>query len=526
MPKIKKAYLVGGGVASLATAVYLIRDGGVAGKNITIIDEGKLLGGALDSTLQRDGSHLMRGGRMFEEHYGCTYDLLSEIPSLDNEGRSVKDEILIFNKKHRTYSQARLVKNGKKLDMKSLGLSDKDRADFVRLLATPEKLIENKRIDEWFDESFFKTNFWYFYCTTFAFETWHSLIELKRYFLRFMHLFPGDGLRHLTGVWRTPLNQYDSIVMPLEKWLTEKGVKFIKEAKVTDVKFEDDDNKKRVVEIIYTKGNKNEKISLVKGDICTVTIGSMTADSSVGSMTEAPRLETGKKDGAWKLWEKIAKESKEFGRPSVFDSHVDDSKWESFSMTFNNSLFFDLLEEYSGNEAGTGGLVTFTDSNWLMSIVLAHQPYFRGQPKNVNVCWGYGLFPDAIGNYVNKKMSECTGEEIMIELLGHLKFKKHQKEIIESCNNVPAMMPYITSQFLVRKEGDRPEVVPKNSANFAFLGQYVEIPDDCVFTVEYSVRAAQIAVQELLGLKNIVTPLYKGHHNPKVMYDAYKTLHE
>jgi oleate hydratase len=51
------------------------------------------------------------------------------------------------------------------------------------------------------------------------------------------------------------------------------------------------------------------------------------------------------------------------------------------------------MEQFTGNPAGTGGLVTFADSNWLMSIVLAHQPHFLNQPPGVEVFWGYGLVP-------------------------------------------------------------------------------------------------------------------------------------
>ena len=48
------------------------------------------------------------------------------------------------------------------------------------------------------------------------------------------------------------------------------------------------------------------------------------------------------------------------------------------------------MQRFSGNEAGTGGLVSFKDSNWLMSIVLAHQPHFANQPADVQVFRGYG----------------------------------------------------------------------------------------------------------------------------------------
>ena len=155
------------------------------------------------------------------------------------------------------------------------------------------------------------------------------------------------------------------------------------------------------------------------------------------------------------------------------------------------------MEQFSGNEAGTGGLVTFKDSNWLMSIVLAHQPHFADQPADVQVFWGYALFPDRIGDFVAKPMAECTGAEILHELCGHLRF---DPDTVATANCIPCRMPYITSMFMPRLRADRPLPVPAARRNLAFVSQFVEIPDDVVFTVEYSVRAAQMAVYALLGV--------------------------
>ncbi|WP_328394158.1 oleate hydratase [Nocardia sp. NBC_00416] len=164
------------------------------------------------------------------------------------------------------------------------------------------------------------------------------------------------------------------------------------------------------------------------------------------------------------------------------------------------------------------------DSNWLATIVLNHQPHFREQPSDTFVWWGYALFPDKPGNTVDKPMAACTGREILEEVLSHLAIDKRER-IIENSIVIPALMPYITSQFLVRARGDRPEVVPAGSTNLAFIGQYAEAPDDVVFTVEYSVRTAQVAVATLLGLDTQPQPVYKGKHNPKVLVEALETLH-
>ncbi|MDO9324904.1 MAG: oleate hydratase [Methanoregula sp.] len=518
------AYLIGGGIASLASAAYLIRDGHIGGSSITIYEELDLDGGSLDGKGTPEEGYLMRGGRMIEEHYGCTFDLFGFIPSLTDPSKTVYDEILAFNKDHKTRALARLIAGGKKVDMTQLGFSTSDRLDLIKLMALPEESLGIQRIVDYFSPDFFKTNFWYFYCTTFAFEPWHSLVELKRYLLRFVHLFPNDGLKALTGVWRTPYNQYDSMVLPLTRWLKEQGVIFEHNVRVTDLDFIHTAAGKTVETIHLLREGKPQAIPVGNNDLVFVTNGSMTAGSSLGSMDSAPVPGTKKDGGSWMLWETIARHNPEFGRPSVFDDHIDDSKWESFTVTFYNPMFFSLMEKFTGNAAGTGGLVTIKDSNWLMSVVLAHQPHFLNQPENVQVCWGYGLFPDAQGNFVKKKMSECTGREILIELLSHLRFTENSETILSSSKCIPCMMPFITSQFLPRTRGDRPLVVPRGCANIAFIGQYCEIPDDVVFTVEYSVRSAQTAVYSLLHLDKEVTPMYKGQYDIGVLYDATRTL--
>jgi oleate hydratase len=81
-------------------------------------------------------------------------------------------------------------------------------------------------------------------------------------------------------------------------------------------------------------------------------------------------------------------------------------------------------------------------------------------------------------------------------------------------------MPYITSMFMPRAKSDRPLPVPASSRNLAFVSQFVEIPDDVVFTVEYSVRAAQMAVYQLLRLRREVPPVTRHDRSIRVILDS------
>jgi oleate hydratase len=252
----------------------------------------------------------------------------------------------------------------------------------------------------------------------------------------------------------------------------------------------------------------------------------MVEASSLGTMESAPVLKGKSTGGSWTLWDKIAARQPQLGCPANFANHVEESKWLSFTTTFRDPLFFRLVRDLTGNVPGEGGLITFPESGWLASIVLPHQPHFLGQPPDVEVLWGYGLFVDKAGNLVTKPMSACSGREIMQEIIDHLGIGEHTEKILETCTCIPCMMPFITSQFLRRTKGDRPQVVPEHSKNLAFIGQFCELPEDVVFTVEYSVRSAQTAVYSLLGMNRTPPPVYKGKYDPRVLLNAFRTLHD
>jgi len=499
-----KAFLIGGGIGSLAAAAFLIRDGKVSGESISILEAGPLMGGSLDGAGDASNGYSMRGGRMLTtDNYECTWDLFRSIPSLTDQGKTVYDETIEFNERHKSNAMARLVDRRRaKVPVGSMGFSMRDRLELVKLSQTDEVTLAASRITDWLSPGFFESEFWFMWSTTFAFQPWHSAVEFKRYLLRFVLEF--SRIETLAGVKRTVYNQYDSLVRPLQKWLVGQGVTTTNDCTVTALDHKSEDGRFRVTGIHCVKHNKSYVLPVEEDDLVFLQNGSMTDASSLGSMTSAPAKLTKRDSEGWVIWEKLAETLPNFGRPAVFNSCVAQSNWESFTVTLKDSTFFEQIEKFSGNEAGTGGLITFKDSNWLMSIVLAFQPHFLNQPVNVQVFWGYSLFPDRIGNFVPKAMEDCTGAEILKELCGHLRF---DRESLDSANCIPCAMPYITSMFMPRAVGDRPLPVPSGSKNFAFVSQFVEIPDDVVFTVEYSVRAAQMAVYQLLGVNRQVPPV-------------------
>ena len=331
----RKAYLVGGGLASMAAAAYLVRDCRFPGKQITIYEGMHILGGSNDGIGTPEKGFVCRGGRMLnEETYENFWELFSSIPSLRQPGRSVTEEILDFDHAHPTCAKARLVdKDGNILDVKSMGFNQADRMALLKLLMTDEKKLDNLTIQDWFKETphMFETNFWYMWQTTFAFQKWSSLYEFRRYMNRM--IFEFSRIETLEGVTRTPLNQYDSVIRPLESYLRKAGVSFMENCEVTDIDFEDGHGitartlylKRKVEDTDDTGENGDavkdsyvfETVQLEKNDICIMTNACMTDSATLGDFhTPAPAPE--QKPISGELWAKVAAKKPGLGNPEPF----------------------------------------------------------------------------------------------------------------------------------------------------------------------------------------------------------------
>ena len=368
----------------------------------------------------------------------------------------------------------------------------------TRVLGLSEKALGARRIDEMFGEHFLQTNFWQMWRTTFAFQKWHSAAELRRYFLRFVQEF--DRIDTLSGVRRTKYNQYDSMVVPLQRWLMAQGVEVRFGTRVTDVDFTGPHQPRRATRLHIEDPDGTSTIELGHNDCTFITIGSITADTTYGGNDTVPVLIRNRVDHGWSLWEEIAKKAPDFGRPNTFYANIDENKWESFTLTMRSDTLLGRISEYTGNEPGPGALMTWIESGWHLSIVVPSQPHFPGQKDKTYTLWGYGFEIDNDGDYVTKKMSQATGTEILTELVHQLGFEDILDEVLATTDVTTVMMPYASALFSRRVPADRPKVVPDGAQNYAFLGQFTELPGDVVFTVEYSVHGAMHAVYTLLNV--------------------------
>lgn len=532
----KKAYIVGTGIAGLSTAGFLIKDAKMDPSKIIFLEKDDIAGGALDGKLLSDMGYVARGGRETGHHFEVLWDLLSVIPSREDPEMSILDDLYYTNLDDPNFSHCRVTKNqGERYDNGKFNLSKDVIKEITHLIMTPDEKLQDVSVEEVFSDEFLESDFWTFYRTMFAFENWHSVLELKLYINRFIHHVA--GLPDLSALQFTRYDQYESIVVPMMNWLKDKGVRTEYNYNVEDIDFIITDDKKVATKIIAkdAKTGLDKSIDLTENDMVFITTGSIVESSAYGTNDQAPDINIDE-ENSFKLWKNLSAKSPEFGKPEVFTSDVDKTNWESATVTVKSKAIAEYIENitkrspYTGNVV-TGGIVTALDSNWLMSWTINRQGQYIGQPKDEIAVWVYALFTDKEGDYVKKPMKYCTGEEIAKEWLFHLGVPESEIEsLAKETSTIPVFMPYITAQFMPRSFGDRPYVVPKHAVNFAFLGQFVETLDDpgrdTVFTTEYSARCAMEAVYVLTGVEKKVPEVFASRYDIRYLLAGASALND
>ncbi|TOZ08134.1 oleate hydratase [Leuconostoc pseudomesenteroides] len=524
----KSAYIVGSGLAGLSAAVFLIRDGQMKGEAIHILEELPLAGGSLDGIARPNVGFVTRGGREMENHFECLWDLYRSIPSLEIPGASYLDEYYWLDKDDPNSSNCRLIYDrGNRVPDDGDYTLGKSSQEIIKLIMTPEAKLGTQTIEDYFSDAFFESNFWTYWATMFAFEKWHSAVEMRRYAMRFIHHI--DGLPDFSALKFNKYNQYDSMVLPLIHYLEDHGVDVQFDTTVDNIIVDFDNGQKVAKSLELTVSGQHETRPLTANDLVFVTNGSITESTTYGSHFE-PAPVTNEPGGSWQLWENLAAQSDEFGHPSVFYQDLPAKSWfVSATATIENTEIDPYIERLTKRDLhdgkiNTGGIITITDSNWLMSFAVHRQPHFKTQKPNETTVWIYGLYSDVPGNYVKKTIVDCCGEEITQELLYHLgvpESKIQQLSKQESINTVPVYMPFITSYFMPRVMGDRPKVVPDGSVNLAFIGNFAESPSrDTVFTTEYSVRTAMEAVYSLLDVERGVPEVFNSIYDIRELLRA------
>lgn len=545
----KKAIMIGAGLSNMAAAVYLIQEGKWSGDQITFY--------ALDNYGSNDGSptkdvkddywnknhpmenqkgYIARGGRMLNYRtYVDLMDLLDRIPSMTEPGLTAAEDTRQFDAAHPTYDKARLLTGGQGIvDGGKLGLNNKSRKLLTQLIMMPdsqEEKLDNITIADYFKDNteFFESNFWFMWETTFAFRTRSSAQELRRYMHQMIYEF--TQIEHLVGVNRTRYNQYESIMKPLINYLKNEGCHIVLNRRVVDWKFKDSKMQDEItvtgLHMVNTKTDENEFIPVDDDTAVIFTNGSITDSATLGDFN-TPASENMDYGAASSLWKKASDHFYNLGNPDKFFADRDASEWVSFTLTTKNHLFLNEITRITTQEPGnalnsfisTEPVTPLGQKDVTMSIVVHHQPHFTSQKPNETVLWGYFLYPRRHGKIIDKPYIEMTGKEMLQELIGQLSkvdpgpinISNKEEEIMDSVINcIPVYMPYASALFNNRAKSDRPKVIPKNSTNLAFTGEFVEQPYQMIFTENSAVRSGEIAAFHFAGIpmsRLVKTPRY------------------
>ena len=528
----KSAYIIGTGLAGLSAAFYLVRDGQMKGEHIHLLEKLDLAGGSCDGRKDVTKGFYMRGGREMDNHFECMWDMFRSVPSIETPNVSVLDEYYWLNKHDPNYSLCRATINcGEDAHTdKMFKLDRKSALALSKLFITPEKELENKKISDVLPDSFWETNFWLYWQTMFAFQKWSSALEMKRYLCRYVHHI--DGLPDFSALRFTKYNQYESMILPLTKYLESNGVKIEYGIDVKNVIFESKQNKKVATQIIYENKGIEKTIDLIEDDLVFITNGCCTDTSCYGDQNNAPDLSKIKNGNgeSWDLWKNIASQASngEFGNPDKFCGNVDLTNWMSATIEVSDENIIKHIinickRDPRKGKVTTGGIVTVKDSteNWYLSWTINRQPQFKSQNKNSILVWVYALNTTKQGNFIEKAIKTCTGKEICEEWLYHIGIPTNEIEkYADKCNTTTCYMPYINAFFQPREEKDRPLVVPKESINFAFVGQFAETPRDTIFTTEYSIRTGMEAVYTLLKIDRAVPEVWGSKYDVRELLKA------
>ncbi len=530
----KNAYIIGTGLAGLSAAFYLVRDAQVPGNQIHLLEKIDLAGGSCDGRKDITKGFYMRGGREMDNHFEVMWDMFKDVPSIETEGVSVLDEYYWLNKEDPNYSLCRASQNrgeNAHTDGK-FNLDKKSAMALTKLFLTSEDELEGKKISDVLPDSFWSTNFWLYWQTMFAFQKWSSALEMKRYLCRYVHHI--DGLPDFSALRFTKYNQYESMILPLVKYLENHGVSIEFGMDVQNVLIDTDGNGRKVAkEIVVLKDGVEDSIPLTEDDLVFITNGCCTDTSCYGDQNTAPDL-SGIEDGkgeSWDMWRRIAGQAShgEFGNPEAFCSDTEATNWMSATVETSNEEIIQHIMHVCKRDprrgrVTTGGIVTVKDSteNWYLSWTINRQPQFKSQDKKSVLVWLYALNTNRPGNFMPKAMRECTGKEVCEEWLYHIGIPEDRIEELasEACNTTTCYMPYINAFFQPRKNSDRPHVVPDGAVNFAFIGQFAETPRDTIFTTEYSIRTGMESVYTLMNVDRAVPEVWGSQYDIRELLRA------
>lgn len=477
----KNAYITGGGLSALASALYLIRDCGMKPSNVHIFTNTEYKQG--DET---NGYICHRSKIINEKNSMNFFDLLSEVHSLDIPDLTVCDEILNIYRATPSLRHITFIDDEKNVvDISKIRLDKVHRSTIIRLMQEKKENIQNMPVHEAFPNDFFTSHFWKLISAAYGFSSESSAYELVN---AITHM---DDI--LSGTLPGEFDRHEEIIEPLKEHLKKLGADVRERAVVTDIDFENG----KADAVHFTDNAVRKTVYLNDGDICIFPTDEMAECEAYGSFNEsAPRLFT----APYQLWERLAEKHPAFKNPSVLFDDMDENMSEEFTITLSNHLLPELIDKVTCGALGTDGVIVLDNSNWKMTICAVGPSYFKNQSEDIAILWGTATRFDRDGERSGKPMTDCSGAEILYELVSCFNLDEAWDDIRETVINViPCHRRYDKSY--LAPVASKLEIIPTGISNLAISGDFADSDNGTVFAEEYAVSTARTAAYKLMKNK-------------------------
>ncbi|MCI8520293.1 MAG: hypothetical protein HFE50_02230 [Clostridia bacterium] len=481
----KHAYITGGGLSALAAALYLVRDCKLLPQNVHLFTNRTFVRG------NEITGYICRRGKIINEKSSLNlFDLLSEVSSLDIPDLTVCDEILNIYRANPDNRNITFIDEDKNVvDISDIRLSRSLRKSLLSLLQMKKEKLKLLAVEDALPYEFFDSYFYKLLRASYGFDENSSAYELLQCI---QHL--GDVL---SGTMPDGFDRDETIIEPLKAHIQKIGIDVRDGAYVSDLDFEEG----KVSAVHFTDKGIRKTFYLNDGDICIFPTDEMADCEAIGSFNEsAPKVFS----SPYKLWEKLARKNPNFKDPSAFFDEHDGDLAEEFTITLSNRLLPELIDKVTCGAFGYNGVIVLDNSNWKMTICAVPSTHFKNMSDDVAVIWGTAAQFDREGEFSEKSMTDCSGAEILYELISCLNLSDAWDDIRETVINViPCHRKYDKSY--LTPAASKLEIVPTGIENFAVSGDFSDNDgSEEVFSAEYSVATARRAAYKLMNSKKNV----------------------
>lgn len=478
------AYITGGGLSALAAALYLARDCNLTPSNIHLLTNVRYDRGSEET------GYVCHRGRLISENKSLNlFDLLNDVKSLDIPDLTVCDEILnIFSANPRMRNISFIDEDKNVTDISSIRLEKEFRNIIISLLQSKKDSLRSLSVREVFPNEFFSTAFWKLFRAAYGFSEESSAFE----FVNCIACMDNT----LSGTMPSDFDRHEEIIEPLTEHLRELGVDIRENALVTDIDFAGG----RADAVHFTDNSVRKTVYLNDRDICIFPTDEMTECEARGSFNEpAPKDFS----SPYQLWKKLSEKNDAFKDPSSFFDEFGAHTSEEFTITLSNRLLPELIDKVTCGALGNDGVIVLDNSAWKMTVCAVPSAHFKSQSGDVSVIWGYAARFDRDGAQSGKPMTECSGAEILYELVSCFNLEEAWEDIRETVINViPCHRKY--DKALLSPASSKLEIIPTRISNIAVSGNFAQYDSGTVFAEEYAVSTARTAAYRLMKTKKKV----------------------